>query len=79
MVPKLLDEILAAKNAEELREVIPEFHDWIIPTRIQFVMHIQLLRSECSSIKDVLRFADFLDAFYEDMSEWAAALRRSVS
>jgi hypothetical protein len=75
-IEKLLDALLKTNDAFEIREVIPNFDDWVIPTRIQFVMHVKLINISNNEIQDVLRFADFLDLFYEDMSEWSQALRR---
>jgi hypothetical protein len=66
-------------DAEEIRALVPEFHDWVIPTGIQLAMHVQLLKMPGAVPQDVMQFAQFLDIFYEEMSEWSAALRRHQS
>ena len=78
-VEKLLDALLSETDADVLRKNIPELTDWSIPTRIQLAMHVRLLQIGRGHPNDIVRFADFLDLFYEEMGEWAAALRRSIS
>lgn len=75
---RALDAILQTTDAIFLRSRIPDLSDWSIPTAVQFTMHIQLMKLNSGEPQDTINFADFLHLFYEDMEDWAEALRRSV-
>lgn len=74
LLPPLLDALLDTKCAGTIRDVLPSFEDWTIPTRIQLAMHVQLLRTAGAQASDELRLAQFLHLFYEEMDEWSTAL-----
>lgn len=78
-VSQAFDALLLNNSVEELRHALPDTWDFTVPTRLVFAIHIQLLRQVSSSADDQLKFATFLNAFYEEFDDWATAIRRSLS
>ena len=75
LLAPLLDELISTTSATSVRDVLPEFHDWTIPTRVQLAMHVRILSLDGARPSDEAQLAQFLELFCEDMPEWAAALR----
>ena len=69
--------VVRTKSVEELRFALPATWDFEIPTKLAFAMHIQLLCLLGAEAEDSdrSRFAEFLNAYYEEFDDWASALR----
>lgn len=67
--------VVNCKNADTLRSSLPMLGDLDVPARLVFAMHVQILLYGGGQSQDKNAFADFIDPFYGEWSEWANALR----
>ena len=79
LVSSAFEVVVRTNSIHELRKSLPEWWDFEIPTRLTFAIHVQILQCPGCDAEDKVKFAKFLNFYYEEWVEWAAAIYKATN